>query len=263
MSFEGSRESKVSSELLAHEDIFHNLARVVAAKYEKPRLADNAEIFFTTKERLPEERRQFPMAVMEARGWKFDFNLPSFRFFENACKTIYSECELAGDLRNVTSQLFIGCGLAQSIVENDLMESAGNKNNRKLMEKFFTDRTDIAALFREMFPEEPGEVDPPWSHTRHFTDRGIVRINAIRASAAYLFEAMRAAGDDRLPAIAENDSKFALAKLMNEDRFFYLEQFVFGFEKTHEQANNAFINWVPEWLIAFSLPISTDRIKYV
>lgn len=254
---------EASTELKAHEFYFHDTARQLAAFYGDPRLADKAEIAFTTRELQPGDDRQFPLQQTDRSGHRYEFSLPDYRFFRNACIRHYEgEASAIGpSLDEVTSRLYVGCGLAGALVQRDLLKGAYSKKHIKQIEQLFTDRSDIMDLFGELCPPDEGETEAVWTQTRHFMDNNVIRINAIRASAAYLFEMWRATGNEELADSVIRESKQALRGLLDRNRWQYINLAVMGFRMSPEVGNEVFINGIPEWLIAFALPMNTDRLR--
>lgn len=254
-----------STELLGHSNTFYDLARKLSLYYEDPRFFEQAAISFTGLERTIGEHRQFPMVQKDRVGHNFEFNLPAYRFFRNDCGGLFGEVggEVFKDLGETTRKLYIGCGLAQVAVQKDILEHPYNQKQLKQIDDLFADRSDIAKLLWELCPPKAEEVEPVWAQTEHLMGAGVYRINAIRASATYLFEAMSAFDEGEFAITAVTESRKALSNFLNRNRWQYLELSVIGFYQSHETGNKVFINGIPEWLIAFALPMNTNRLRNV
>ena len=252
-----------SPELSGHEKIFYDLARDLSLYYEDPRFFEQAGISFTAQERVRGEDRHFPMVQKDRIGRNFEFSLPDFRFFRNYSRIVFSEVEgeVFSDLDEAIRKLYIGCGLAQVFVQKDILEHSYDTKLLKRVDNLFTDRAEIAALFNELAPPEIGEVEPAWAQTRHLMGKGIYAINAIRASGAYLFEALSASDGGEFAATTVTVFRKALSNLLNENRWQYVGLSTMGFDQSPETGNEVFINFIPEWLIAFALPMETNRLR--
>lgn len=252
-----------STELSGHESTFYDLARDLSLHYEDPRFFEQADISFTGQEQVRGQQRQFPMFQEDGIGRNFEFRLPDYRYFRNDCGRLFGEVggEVFSNLDEATRKLYIGCGLAQVFVQKDILKYSEDEVLLERFENLFADRAEIAALFNELAPPETGEVEPVWVQIRHIMGKGVYTINAIRASAAYLFEALSVSDGGEFAATIVTESRKALFKQLNGGRWDYLELAIMRFNQSQEIGNEVFMNGIPEWLIAFALPMEISRLR--
>jgi len=253
-------------------DSFSQMVPLVSAYYDFPELK-RAELLFSFEDRPP-KLRSFPMQVQDSR------HKPTFiTFMQDYEDFLIDFRHFMGDNPDIQSygvdtlarELYVGCGLVQPAIEQDVIATITRKpKNKKQIKELFTDKSDIEELFFNLFPQDPEEIDPVWSLTRYIGDDRTSVINSTRAKLEYFWNVMdNQHGEGLHNAVIETALLALVKQLTVEERPFYLDLGEMGFhisEKEYnkppvEVCNEVFMDRLSEWLVAMCLPMDTRKIQ--
>ncbi len=247
-----------------HISTFRAIAEDFGQFTGRTRMFRDAELHVATGEDAT-ERRIFPMRQVDSRKLKFVFNEQSFGQFADVFGYHFGDIAKreGTTARQVASELYIGCGIADTIVKYDLQDAVMDEKRLRAIRSFFANKDDIEELFIELFPPGPDfPHDVLWRQSEHVTDRKAMEINGLRVGLRYMFNVRSEVGGVPYDSIVER-SRTILQDTFLHNREIYLQIAERRHDRDHRVGEAAFIDGIPEWLFAFAKPMRPEAFSHL
>jgi hypothetical protein len=243
------------------ENRFFPLLQRMAAFYDRPKMATDADIAFRTTSKGLE--RHSALRGPDRDEGTFIFDVEDFTSFYQEFSSYMNPngVEDEQQLLDAAAKLFIGIGIGTHLAQRDISDPRvpSTKQRLKAVREVFTSKDDIAELFMSLTDDNNLSF-----MSRHIHDSAIMKINGLRVGMRYLYDAVPEATDPydliRLQEIARAN----LQELIRSEANFYVDLSVFSFGQAPEQGEKTFAYWLPDWLVAIATnPIRRESLQHL